>query len=187
MQRRRFSFTGCDSGQALIESVLILPLLLIVLFNAINFGYFFIVALNVASAPRSGALYAVMGGAAPAEITTPSFNNVRDLTRGDLTGAVGSPASTPVQVCTKWIGVTVSGSTITANCQRDPSGSTSYTPSADPNSPNFVLHRVDVTYSFKPLIRASVFNLILPSSLCPSSGGVVTCTFHRQTSIRVLD
>jgi hypothetical protein len=121
-------------------------------------------------------------------LATPSPDDIKDLARSDLTGAVGSPGNTPVQVCTKWIGLTGSGSGQRAACSQFPSGSVSYTPAADPESPLFVLHRVDVTYSFSPLIRATPFNLVLLASpLCTSSAGSVTCTFHRQTSMRVID
>jgi hypothetical protein len=172
----------------LIETVLVLPLLLLILFNAINFGYFFLIGLNVVAAPRSGVEYAVLGAAAPGDFTVPSKTDITALARGDLTGAGSLASAAPVQVCTKWLGTTGSGANLRASCEQSPNGSASFTPASDPNAPFFVLHRVDVTYSFKPIIKATPFNLILMASpMCTSSSGVVTCKFHRQVSMRVID
>ena len=68
--RTRSILSSCsrESGQSLIETALILPLLLLLAFNAINFGYFFFVALNITSAPRSGVQYAILGGASPQQL-----------------------------------------------------------------------------------------------------------------------
>src|SRR6266513_3617663 len=53
------------SGQALIESALLVPFLLTMILNAVNFGYFFLVALNLTSAPRSAAEYSIQGFQTP--------------------------------------------------------------------------------------------------------------------------
>ena len=114
---RHSSLVTASSGQALIEAALLTPFLLMVAFNVVNFGYFFLVAINLAAAPRSGALYSILGGSTPASAQAsfqglppalsggctgswPSNCDVSDLTYGDLTGAVSSPTSNgSVQVC----------------------------------------------------------------------------------------
>src|SRR5437763_957909 len=48
----RQSATRRDSGQSLIETAFTIPFLLLIALNAINFGYFFFTAINVAAAPR---------------------------------------------------------------------------------------------------------------------------------------
>src|ERR1700691_3613472 len=63
---------GSSSGQSLVETALLLPVLLMLLFNAVNFGYFFLVALNVAPAPRSGVAYSIQGYASPSSGLLPS-------------------------------------------------------------------------------------------------------------------
>src|SRR6202158_4737555 len=88
-----------SSGQALIETVLVLPLLLTIVLNAVNFAYFFLMALNITSAARTSTIYSVMGGSTPAGIafpkprpphcTTPG-KTVRDLACQGATGAVRS-------------------------------------------------------------------------------------------------
>src|SRR5439155_23152189 len=62
----RGPFIKAESGQALLEMAVVLPFLLILVFNAINFGYFFIVAINITAAPRSAVEYSIMGSSTPA-------------------------------------------------------------------------------------------------------------------------
>lgn len=189
------------SGQSMVETALLIPLLLLIILNAVNFGYFFLVALNLAAAPRSGVEYSILGYATPGTLNLPSpgppttATSVSYLTYQDMTGALYQPSSATVQVCSKILGVSNAGlTTQTANCVTC-SGSTcgspgtgSPVPDADPESPLFVLHRVDVTYTFTPLIPGTPFGLtLLPSSICSSAGGKITCTFHRQVSMRAMD
>ena len=47
------AFKASRSGEGLIETALIVPFLLTMILNAVNFGYFFLVALNLTAAPRS--------------------------------------------------------------------------------------------------------------------------------------
>jgi hypothetical protein len=192
-------FVRSDSGQALLETALALPVLMTVILNSVNMGYFFLVALNVAASPRSSAEYAIMGYSTPsAASTTPAAHPANTSTTAaylayeDLRGALASSANAKVQVCSKNIGYTNRGSaTQISNCKTCTSssdatctGSNTYTPAADPEAPSFVLHRVDVSYTFTPLIPGTAFNVaLLPSGLC--SGG--TCTFHRQISMRAMD
>lgn len=174
-----------EEGQSLIETALILPFLLMIAFNAINYGYFFLVALNIAAAPRSGVEYSIQGFATPGQFSLPAAGpntnaaTVSFLTYEDMRGALGGSASTPIRVCTKLLGVTGSGTTLTANC-----ASYGNTPqrafpanNPDPEAPRFVLHRVDVEYTVTPLIPAQVFNLTLVPEL----------SFHRQVSMRAID
>ncbi|HLY62068.1 MAG TPA: TadE/TadG family type IV pilus assembly protein [Terriglobia bacterium] len=177
-------------GQAAVETALLLPFLLSLAFNVVNFGYFFIVAVNLAAAPRSGVEYSILGGATPGDLKLPApgptttTTSVSYLTLNDLTGAISSGGSAEVQVCTAQAGTTGSGTSQKSVCNQYNSSPT-YTVSADPEAPAFILNRVDVTYTFHPLIDQRLFNLILPSSLC--SGSPVTCTFHRQVSMRSMN
>jgi hypothetical protein len=115
----------------------------------------------------------------------------------DMRGALASFANAKVQICTKRNGF-VSGTagttsqkaeckTCTNSSDATCAGTNVYAPGsllADPEAPSFVMHRVDVIYTFTPLIGGTAFNLaLLPVSLC--SGG--TCTFHRQVSMRAMD
>jgi hypothetical protein len=199
---------GCDdSGQSLVETVLTLPLLLLVLLNALNFGYFFLLALNLAAAPRSGVEYSIMGSASTTGTSLPktgpssgsgSSLSVSFLTYEDMRGAVSDPTTNgALQVCSASKGLANVGTT-TQKSQCDtfgtlPTGYTFPTPDADPElnkastTPAFVLNRVDVVYQFTPLIPGTPFNiLLLASPICSSTGGNVSCNFHRQAEMRAL-
>jgi len=185
-------------GQALVETALVIPLLLLIVLNAINFGYYFLVALNISAAPRSGVEYLIMGFSTPATLSIPptgpssSTTSVSYLTYQDMTGALANPQSGSLQICSKTLGLSGAG---TSKCIQCPSGSCGTTPNtgspapaSDPEPTRFVLQRVDVTYTFSPIIPGTPFGIaLLPSTACSSSGGSVTCTFHRQVSMRSMD
>jgi len=152
-----------------------LPILLAIVFNAINLGYFWFVGLTLAAAPRVGVEYASQGGAALTSGTIPSTGAVQTLVLDNLTNALHSTSSNAaVRVCMSSLGV---DSNHIANC--DPVFGMAYSFPAnqpDPEVPVFVLNRVDVAYSVTPIIKGTAFGVVLPSNL----------TFHRQLSMRSL-
>jgi hypothetical protein len=186
-----------------MELVLMVPLLLMIVLNAVNFAYFFLMALNITSAARSSGLYSIMGSATPAAISLPpagsatTTNSVSYIAYQDLTGAVYSPSATNtgVQVCSPSIGVNNPG-TLNQKSQCSTFGlSSSYpAPDSDPelnsssSAPAFSLNRVDVVYQFSPPIPLMPLNILtLLGPNCTSSGGVVTCTFYRHIQMRAMN
>jgi hypothetical protein len=190
-----------ETGQSIIETVLMMPFLLFLLLNAINFGYYFLVTLNLTAAPRSGVEYSMIGSQSPGTTTLPpaagtGTTTVSYLTYQDITGALSNPGSASIQVCSKLLGTTGSGTSTVAKCETCTSstscgstpGTGSPAPDADPEAPTFILNRVDITYTFVPLIPATPFNVaLLASNACTSTNGNMSCTFHRQSSMRALD
>lgn len=186
-----------SSGQALVETALIVPFLLMIALNTINFAYFFLVAVNLAAAPRSGALYSILGFQTPnslslappgqtAGCTTATSTSVSCLTLNDMTGALSNGGTTPVQVCTAYSGINADGTSVCTGYNNSPV----YTPDVDMGSATsgFHLNRVDVTYAFTPLIPGTPFNIaLLPASICNSNSGTFQCTFHRQAEMRVMN
>ncbi len=192
MRRRSFhSFTSREAGQSLIETALLLPILLLLAFNAINFGYFFYVALNLTSAPRSGVQYAILGYATPGQLVNPPAgpsNNqasVSYLTYQDIRGVLPNSAGALVQVCSSTVGVTNPGTVNqTSACTTFGTGPAPSGPAVDPEAPMFILARVDVVYTLQPLIPA--FELPTPAgpislTLLPS------LSMHRQVSMREMN
>ena len=173
-------------GQAMIEAAISLPIILWLSFNAVNFGYFFLMAVNLAAAPRTGALYSILGNATPATPVLPNATDVNTLTTGDLTGAVSSGSTAPVQVCSPKIGTSGSGSSLITTCSQFNTYPSS-TPPADPEAPHFVLNQVDVRYTFTPIIDRAIFNALLLATPYCSSGTPVTCTFHRKALMRAMN
>lgn len=179
----------------MIETALLLPFLLFLTLNAINLGYFFFVALNLAAAPREGVEYAIQGFQTPATLSLPNAGpactgstsgaSISTLTYNDMIGVLPAPATpcpdiASVQVCTLLNGVSNPGTANqTANCTSYGPATTFPNPDPDPEAPYFVLHRVDVKYTVIPLIPGgpgNFFSLFLPP-----------LTFHRQVSMRAID
>lgn len=173
-------FAACESAQSLVETALLIPVVLLLVFNAVNFSYFFFVAMEITAAPHMGTEYSIQGFSTPDSLSLPTATppssgtdtSVSTLTYADLAGLGGS-SNAKIQVCTESLGVQALGQ---SNCART-SGSPTATPNIDPEPTAFVLNQVDVWYTVSPLIPANVFGL----TLTPSA------TFHRSVSMRAMN
>jgi Flp pilus assembly protein TadG len=199
-----------NSGQALIETAIILPLLLAIILNAVNFAFFFLMALNITASSRSSGLYSILGNAStraaalPLAVPYTTTTSVSYLAFQDLTGAVYTPSisNTGVQVCSPSVGILNTG---TANQKSDctsvgigsfpaadvdpecGAGSTSQNPPCTGGTPAFLLNRVDVAYRFAPPIPSIPFNIFaLVTPACTTVGGV-SCTFYRHIEMRAMN
>jgi Flp pilus assembly protein TadG len=168
-----------DSGQSLVETAIFLPILILLVAYAVDFGYFFIVAANLTSASRNAAEYSIQGFSSPAQSALPiagpitTNTSVAALAVGDLSSLAASATTTSVEVCSKILGTT--GNVV--NCASYGPAGTVFTPATDPEAPTFYLNRVDVTYTVQPPIPLSFFSVSLLPSL----------KFHRQVSMRAMD
>jgi len=154
-------------GQALIEFALILPMVFLLIVNAVNFGAFLFAWITVANSARTGAQYSVMGPASVGTTATPTAAQVTTLVTNDIASLINR-ASLTVRICTNTNG--------TIAC----SGGGSGTPLADPEPTDYVLESVDVAYTYRPLISLWDFpGLGIHATLPPT-------TIHRQVSMRVL-
>jgi Flp pilus assembly protein TadG len=183
-----------DSGQNLIETALVTPFILLVALNVVNFAYYFFVALNLITAPRHAVEYAIQGQSTPSTIALPSAGpasnilTVSSLAYADIQNSLPSYGSAQVQVCSKTVGTLVNPgkSTQTAACCTTSSNTSTCTsgklnantsPASDPESPAFVLQRVDIIYTVTPLVQGRIFGITLLPSL----------NFHEQVSMRAMD
>jgi len=186
-----------------------LPVLLLVVCNVVNLGYFFLVIVNLTGASRTATMYSAEGSSTPANSPLPSSGGASPTTNllsvtylafQDMTGALWNPTGATVQVCSP-ININSSGSGVNgnpptpanqkANCETCTSGSGcsaagtgSPVPSADPEAPLFVLNEVDITYSFSALIPGTIFNVPLDASGLCNSG---SCTFTRSARMRAMN
>jgi len=183
----------------MIETALLLPILLLLAFNAINFGYFFFVAVNLAAAPRSGAQYSILGFSTPESLDIPPAGPsgsacptaiadpspyVCTLTYQDMGGVLHSYAAATVRVCNSKLGTSGTGSGRVANCATYGPGTVTGGPAADPEAPLFVLSRVDVVYNLTPIIPA----FQLPTPAGPISLALIPAlTVRRQVSMREMN
>ncbi len=170
-----------DSGQSLVETAIALPVLVMLMAYAVDFGYFYVVASNLTTSARVAAEYSVEGSATVAQgslpatgISTTTQNTVSNTVLNDDVQLTGSATGTAIQVCSKALGTTGN----VTNCgQYGASNTNTYTPQTDPEAGTFYLNRVDVTYTIKPPIPLTFFNV---SFLPPLQ-------FHRSVVMRVMD
>lgn len=191
-------------GQSLVETALTLPLLIMIVLNAVNLAYFFLVLINLTGSARTATIYSIEGGSTPAASQLPdsggsspttSLLSVTYLAYQDMTGAMWNPTGASVQVCSPinisgGSGVNGTGVNQRANCETCTSsgcsgaGGGSPVPSADPEAPTFVLNRVQITYSFTTLIPGTIFNLPLQATPICNAG---TCSFTRYAEMRAMN
>ena len=176
MERHAQGRSGA-SGNSLLETAIMLPIMLAIVFNAINFGYFWFVGLTLSAAPRLGAEYLTQGGAALTGSSTPTTSTVETLVLDNLSNSLKATTSnTAIRICSSTSSSGVNSSSGIAGCDSYGMSYTFTANTADPEKPTFVLDRVDVAYTVSPPISGSVFTVALPSNL----------TFHRQVSMRSL-
>jgi hypothetical protein len=177
---------GSHSGQSLLETALLIPVVLLIALNAINLGYYAIVCIHLASAPREGVEYSIQGSATPSSMSLPDASgsgtlSVSTLAFQDMVTLKGS-SSAKMRICSV---TAVSGTPLinpgatnqTTNCASFNGAATFSGPDSDPESPLFTLNRVDVQYTVTPLIPGSPFGILtLPNY-----------NFHRQVSMRAIN
>jgi len=198
-----------SGGQSLVETALTVPLLVMLVLNVVNFGYFFLIMVNLTGAARTSTLYAIEGSATPVpggaiassggSSPTTNKSSVTYLIYQDLTGALWNPTGVTVQVCSQanltsgGAGVNTTNGALRTNCELcDSSGCGSAganatgfpVPTADPEAPLFVLNRVDIKYDFQTLIPGTIFNIPLRASGMCNSG---SCTFYRHAEMRAMN
>jgi Flp pilus assembly protein TadG len=134
-----------DRGQALIEFILVLPMIFLLIVNLVNFGAFFYAWITVANAARAGANYAIEGASSVsgpgASLTAPDAAHITSVIQNDMAN-LPNLATLSVKICTNKNGAT------TGTCILNP---------ADPEPSIYTLTTIEVTYTYVPLIPAFSF------------------------------
>lgn len=154
-------------GQALIEFALVLPMVFLLIVNALNFGAFLFAWITVANGARGGAQYMAQGRATVGAPTAATAAQITALITTDISSLLNR-ASLAVRVCKNNNGVVA--------C----SGPGAYLPPADPEPTKYVLVSVDVTYTYRPLVPLWDFGGLGIHATLPAT------TIHRQASMRML-
>src|SRR5450759_1453098 len=132
------------AGQALIECALVLPLLLLLIVNVVNFGHMFYAWISVANAAGTGAEYYTTGGVSIGGLTMPLVGAVQTLVMDDLKSL---PNQASIQVCVS------KSNPAAANCNKGaaPAGAppAADTPEGVPLV-TYVIAAVDVSYTYQP-------------------------------------
>jgi len=134
-----------SSGQSLVEFALILPLIFLLVLNAVNFGGFLFAWITIANGARAGTDYMTMSTASMGQPAAPTAAQVTTLVTSDISSLMNR-SSLVVRVCTN------NNGTITCT------GGGSQTPPADPEPSHYVLGSVDVTYTYVPFLSAWDFS-----------------------------
>jgi Flp pilus assembly protein TadG len=164
-------FSRRQEGQSLIEVALFIPIFITLICYAVDFGYFFLVATSLDSAASNAAEYSVQGTSSPAQVAAPSAALVSTLAIASI-GLNGATTSTvSVRVCSSAVGVTAPANTAQCATPATGAGAISGTADTDPESPTFILNRVDILYTVSPLVP-------MPIAIFP------TTSFHRMVEMR---
>jgi TadE-like protein len=156
-------YHGPESGVALVETALTLPLLLLLLLSTVNFGLYIYGWVTVNNAARAAVEYAIYNGVAVDFPVKATFSQIQVLVNNDVSSLPGYSAGTnpTLEVCNPV-------------CSAGP-----YSPPPDPE-PNhrFAIYSADVAYTYRPLF--SGFNI-------PRLGIYLTLpptVIHRQVVMR---
>jgi hypothetical protein len=154
-------------GQALIEFALVVPLLFLLIVNAVNFGAFLFAWITIANAARAGAQYWALGSNAVATPTPATAAEVTTLVTNDIASLLGR-SSLVVRVCKN------NNSVVTCT------GAGSLAPPSDPEPSTYILATVDVTYTYQPPIPLFDFTKLgIHATLPPTA-------IHRRAVMRML-
>ena len=141
---------GCR-GAGLVEFALVLPLLLILIVNVVNFGGFFFDWITVENAARTGAQYAILGGASVTAPKEATVTQIAAVVAADL-GSLRNSSSYKGQVCIK----SPSGpGVVTPVCTSIGAGGGSFPAvplDSNAEASHYSMAWIDVTYTFNPLI-----------------------------------
>lgn len=156
-----------NQGQALIEYILLLPIVFLLLVNVVNFGGFFYAFITVANAARAGADFAILGGAtvASGHIAKPGSSDITTLITTEIASLPNNP-SLSVNICTNNNGTIT---TVSGSCSSIAS---------DPEPTNYVVTSIDVTYTYQPLIPLFSFPNLHVNATLPAT------TIHRRAVMR---
>jgi len=166
-----------ERGHSMIEFALVLPMIFLLIVNAVNFGTYLYAAITVANAARAGAEYSIMGGAMATAPGTPTNAQVATLVTNDII-SLPNRASLQVRVCRNKNGVE------SCVCVVGACTGMGTTP-ADPENTGaaaalYEVSAVDATYTYQPLI---------PLWSIPGLGiraTIPAITIHRKSVMRVM-
>ena len=161
-------------GSNLVEFALILPLVLLLVVNVVNFGSYLYTCIAISNASRAGAQYMILSSASVGYPREAIASQITTLVQNDLGSAIGGSAT--INVCTNNNGTYHPISIGTGAC-----ASASNTDGfSDPEPTHYVLATVDVTYTWQPPIPLWEFpNLKIHATL-------PTQTIHRTAVMRMI-
>lgn len=181
----RRKFNGC-SGQSIIEFALLLPLMILLIVNVVNFGGLLYAYITVASAARTGAEYMTMGPASADGPTLVATSVVTSVVNTEMS-SLPYYSSATITVCSNNGGKAQSPENCTPPI--NPATGAMY---ADPQPTTSVVGTVQVQYRYCPFIPSWNFpglDIYTTLPTCTISGGKVTgggTQINRVAAMRIL-
>ena len=165
---------SASSGASLVEFALLLPLILLLVVNVVNFGSFLYTWIAISNAARAGAQYMVLSSASVGFPRDAAAAQISTLVQNDLGALIGGSAT--VNVCTNNNGVyhPVSAGAGACASANDTDGF------SDPEPASYILATVDVSYTWLPPIPLWEFPRLHIHATLP------TQTIHRAAVMRMI-
>jgi Flp pilus assembly protein TadG len=148
---------------------MVLPLLLLLMLNAMNFSTYIYAWITVSNAARDAAEYQVYNGIpinAPGG--PPSYSQVQSVVTADLSTLTNNSSQWTLEIC----------SSSPPNGSTSCSGTGTYTPPADPEPGTYRLYSVDLAYQYSPIFSAFAVPLLGVNLTIPPA------TIHQQAVMR---
>jgi Flp pilus assembly protein TadG len=172
---------SASSGQSLIEFALILPLLVLLAVNVVNFGSFMYTWIEVSNAARAGAQYMIMSSASLGHPRQATSAVITQLVHDDLASLVNGAGAT-VRVCTNNNGVfDLTSGQVDAAGNPVPCAAGNTDGFVDPEAGSYVVATVDVSYTWQPLIPLWEFPRLKIHATLPGN-----LTIHRTAVMRMI-
>lgn len=161
-----------NEGASLVEFALLLPLLLMLILNIVNFGAFIGAWVGIANAARTAADYAILNSSSAGTQSGATSTQLNNLISADLAHVPNVSSTNPaIWICQNQNGTAVA---IVGTCSSPPQD-----PETASAGGTFTNVTVDLTYTFTPLAGSFSF-----SSLGVRLVSLPT-TIHRRTVMRV--
>jgi len=163
-------------GQALIEFVLVLPLLFLLFISVLNFGGLLYSWITVSNAARTGVQYMMMGSATIHSTPTPNNTQISDLVKADLK-ALPNWSNASVVVCRNFAGASTCSTAPPA-----PAPTIAPAPVDPESSLLYCLGTVDVVSPYQPFVRTWRFTNLGINLLSMFSSDIQV---HRRAAMRM--
>lgn len=139
-----------SEGQSLVETALLLPVLLLLLLNTMNFATYIYGWITVTHSARAALEYQVYNGVTIGFPGAPSFSQVCGVWSQETSSLpnIGTWDSTNC----RWTNATLKICSKTGTSSAVCSGTGSFTTPSDPG--NYTLYSVDVAYTYTPVAAA---------------------------------
>jgi hypothetical protein len=166
-RNRRWGRVEDTRGSALVETALMLPVLLFLMLNMVNLGFYIYGWLTVNNAARAAIQYHVYSGVAVGFLGQPTYAQVCANVWYPDVSSLPNRGTGNVSTCT-WQNITLKLCSKTGSAAAVCTGTGPDVPSADPST--YTVYSANVTYTFTPVFAAFTLPVVnIPLTILPAS------------------